>query len=101
MSGRKSDREHGGLGLLIGLTTAAIILIGGVFIFLIAFRLTDYEVIGNYHISDEEVIEEVTSRPFGRNTMVLALTSSSLTYGDDTFRTWEDVLTYFERLGGQ
>ena len=26
---------------------------------------------------------------------------TSLTYGDDTFRTWEDVLTYFERLGGQ
>jgi hypothetical protein len=27
--------------------------------------------------------------------------AAHLDFGSDTFKTWDDVITYFERLGGQ
>ena len=81
MSVRKSERgkERGEKGLLIGgLIFAALIL------FFFIFRIDGYSVTGNYHASDQEIIEYVMQGPFSYNTVFLAMSYNDREV-DDSF----------------
>ena len=70
MSGRKSDRgrERDEKGLLIGG-----LIIAGLIVFFFIFRIDGFTVTGNYHATDQEIIEYVMQGPFSYNTVFLAM----------------------------
>ena len=70
MSVRKSDRGKGRdeKGLLIGG-----LIVAGLILFFFIFRIDGYSVNGNYHATDQEIIEYVMQGPFSYNTVFLAM----------------------------
>ena len=70
MSGRKSERgkERDERGLLIGG-----LIVAGLILFFFIFHIDGYNVTGNYHATDREIIEYVMQGPFSYNTVFLAM----------------------------